>query len=341
MKNTLVLAPFDQEQLQSLRSSMRICQESWLATKRLYDPDELAQRLNQDRVHCLVIEADFVFSETLEQVSDLELIATCRNAVNHIDVEAASERGILVVNAPGRNATAVAELTVGMMLGLAHHIPPAHRYVREGQWSDPVDAYEEFRGIELAGKTAGIIGLGAIGRLVASRLQALEMTVIASDPYVTKQDAEALNIALVEPDWLLAESDWVLVHAPALPATLGLVGKEQIDRMKRTAFLVNTSAAGVVDEEALTEALKGERIAGAALDVFDGQPLPSSSKLLGLDNVLLTPHIGGATVETIQRYSRMIADDLLLFLDGKRPQRLVNPDAWERRARPAARRGDG
>ena len=331
MKNALVLAPFDQEQLERLRTSMRVCHESWLATKRLYDPDELAQRLNQDRVHCLVVEADFVFSETLERVSDLQLVAICRNAVNHIDVEAATELGILVVNAPRRNALAVAELTVGMMLGLARHIPSAHRYVTAGEWSDPVTAYEEFRGTELAGKRAGIIGLGAIGRLVARRLQAMEMRVVASDPYVSEQEAGALNVALVELDRLLAASDWVLVHAPALPATVGLVGGEQIDRMKRTAFLVNTSAAGVVDENALAEALRGGKIAGAALDVFDGQPLPLSSKLLGLDNVLLAPHIGGATVETIQRHSRMIADDLLLFLDGKRPQQLANPEGWERR----------
>ena len=331
MKNALILAPFAQEQLQRLRGSLRVTHESWLDSKRLYDPDELAQRLNRQRVHCLVIEADFVFSETLEQVTDLRLIGICRNALNHVDLEAATEWGILVVNAPGRNALAVAELTVGMMLGLARHIPSAHHSVRTGRWTDPVAAYEEFRGAELSGKTAGIIGLGAIGEMVARRLQAMEMKVIANDPYVSPQKARDLDVALVEADRLLAESDYVLVHTPAVPATLGLVAAEQLQRMKPTAFLVNTSAPGVVEEKALAEALSRGQIAGAALDVFDGQPLPPSSKLLSLDNVLLTPHIGGATHETIQRHSKMIADDVLLFHQGKRPERLVNPEAWERR----------
>ena len=331
MKNVLILAPFAPEQLRRLSAAMSVYHESWLATNRLYDPEELADLLNGGGYQGVVIEADFVFEETMEQVPGLEFIGICRGAINHVDVDAATERGILVVNTPGRNAHAVAELTVGTMLALARHIPDAHHHVKEGRWSDPVEAYDVFQGTELAGKTAGIIGLGAIGKLVARRLQAMEMAVIATDPYVTTEEAGALDVTLKDLDRLLVESDYVLVHAPALPDTLGMIGQQQLAMMKPTAYLVNTSAPGVVEEQALVETLEREGIAGAALDVFDGQPLPSSSKLLTLDRVVLTPHIGGATKETVQRHSKMITDDLLLVLEGKRPNRLVNPEAWPKR----------
>ena len=333
MKNVLVLAPFAEEQLQRLRSAMRVTHESWLATRRLYDPEELLERLNRQEVHCLVIEADFVFAEVVQEARHLEVIGICRNSLNHVDLEAATEKGVLVVNTPGRNALAVAELTMGLMLGLARHIPGAHQYIKAGGWTDPVEPYERFRGAELAGKTAGIIGFGAIGQLVARRLRAMEMTVIAHDPYLSPLKAKSLQVELVPLERLLAESDFVLVHAPASPTTLGMIGRAQLQGMKPSALLVNASAPGVVEEEALVEALRVGRFAGAALDVYDGQPLPPSSPLLGLDNVLLTPHIGGATRETIDRYSAMIAEDLLLFLEGKLPRRLVNPEAWEARYR--------
>lgn len=331
MSHALILAPFAQKHIERIRQRVRVTHESWLETGRIFDPDELALRINEEKVGYLVVEADFVFSETLEQVATLELIGVCRNALNQVDVEDATRRGVLVVNAPGRNSVAVAELTIGLVLDLARGISRANGYVKSGRWSDPVGAYAAFRGSELAGKTAGIIGLGAIGRLVARRLQGLDMRVVAADPYVGPEQAAGIGVGLTDLDLLLANSDYVLVHAPALPATMGMIGQRQLGRMKPTAFLVNTSAAGVVDEQALIAALSTGRIAGAALDVFDGQPLPSSSKLLTLENVILTPHIGGATEETIERHSRMIADDILLLLDGHRPRNLVNAQAWERR----------
>ena len=342
MKHALILAPFDGDCLARLRQSLRVTYESWLDTGALHDPGVLARRLRDEQISYLVVEADFVFEDVMEEAPLLEMIGVCRNALNHIDLDAATQRGILVVNAPGRNALAVAELAIALMLGLARPIGAAHRHIAERQWQDPVAGYTQFRGVEIAGKTAGIIGLGAIGRLVAQRLRAFDMRVIAHDPFASAPRAAELGAMLTDLDSLLATSDYVLIHAAATEATMGLIGATQLARMKPTARLINTSAAGVVDEQALIVALSAHRIAGAALDVFEGQPLPESSPLLALDNVLLTPHMGGATAETVQRQSAMISEDILLALDGKQPRHLVKSAAWaiwqERHGRAATQR---
>lgn len=328
MSHALVLTPFDPVHLERLAKRMRVTHQDWLKSNRIHDPEELGARMAEEAVDFLVIEADFVFEETLQAAPGLRLVAVCRNGLNHVDLEAATAHGVLVVNAPGRNAVGVAEHTLGLMLALARHIPAADRYIKEGHWQDPVSAYAEFRGTELAGKTLGIVGFGAIGRLVGQRGAALGMQVVASDPFVSA--AEALGVKMVALDSLLAESDFVSIHAAATEASMGLVGRAQLERMKPTAYLINTSAAGLVEEEALVAALETGRLAGAALDVFEGQPLPGSSPLLRLRNLVLTPHIGGATEETIQRQSAMVSSDILLAVDGQRPQHLVNPAAWER-----------
>ncbi len=329
MKHALVLAPFAPAELARLRERLRVTYESWLETGRIHDPDDLARRLRDERVSFLVVEGDFVFEEAMEAAPGLELIGICRNALNHVDVEAATRRGILVVNAPGRNAVAVAELTLGLMLALARRIPQADRYVKSGAWSDPVGGYLAYRGTELHGKTVGIVGLGAIGRMVAQRLAAMGMRLLATDPYVEPTQLGGLPVELTSLDELLGRSDFVLVHAPANESTMGMIGGPQLQRMKPSAYLVNASAPGVVAEEALAGALASKRIAGAALDVFEGHPLPESSPLRMLENLVLTPHIGGATDETVERQSAMMTEAILLALEGQRPKRLVNPKAWE------------
>lgn len=341
MKNALILAPFSDRHLQRLRRSVRVSYESWLDSALLYDPEELARRLRRERIHFLVVEGDFVFEETMEEAPELELIGICRNALNHVDVDAATDRGILVVNAPGRNAVAVAEMTVGLMLALAHRIADADAYVKAGRWDDPIGGYQAFRGTELAGKTAGIVGLGAIGRLVARRLLAMEMRLCAHDPFLEPERIQEIGATPVSLEDLLAQSDYVLVHATANEETMGMIAGPQLAAMKSTAYLVNSSAAGVVDEAALIEALEQGSIAGAALDVFEGHPLPESSRLRLFQNVILTPHIGGATDETVERQSAMIAEDVLLAVQGRRPVRLVNPEAWERRQSRRQRVTDG
>lgn len=332
VNGALILAPFDASSLDRLRAAgLDVTYESWLDTAELCDPEELGRRLDAEGKGYVVVEADFVFEETMDLAPGLKLVGICRNALNHVDIDAATERGVLVVNTPGRNGAAVAELTVGLMLGLARRFPAADTWVHGRKWSDPAAGYAEFRGAEIQGKTVGIIGLGAIGRMVAERLSGFGASLVAADPYVDAEAAARLGVRLVSLDDLLAVSDYVLVHVPPGESTLGLIGEGALGAMKRTAFLVNVSASGVVDEAALGDALRGGVIAGAALDVFDGHPLPESSPLLGLDNVILTPHIGGSTHETIERQSAMIVEDILRVEAGERPERLVNSAAWDRR----------
>ena len=323
----LVLAPFSDSQMAALRQDVDVTYESWTDTRRLHAPDELASRLNEERNAILVIESDFVFEELFDAAPSLRFVGICRTATDHVDVEAATARGVLVVNTPGRNAQAVAEHALGLMLSLARRIPMTHAYVSGGRWLDPVEPYLTMRGVELSGRTLGIVGLGTIGRRLASIASALGMTRLGYDPYVT---APPKGVRMTELDDLLAASDFVSVHAPRTPETEGLLDAARLSLMKPTAYLVNLSDASIVSEEALAAALREHRIAGAALDVFETHPILPASPLLALDNVVLTPHIGGATEETIERHSKMMTDDIRRFTAGERPVNLVNPTAWRR-----------
>ena len=327
MAHALILAPFSQQHLDRLRQSLEVTHESWLETRRIYDPDELAGRLTKEGTAILVIESDFVFEEVFEQADSLKFVGICRSATNHVDVDAATRHGVVVVNTPARNAEAVAEHALGLMLALARRIPQTHQYVGEGRWQDPVEPYISMRGVELAGRTLGLVGLGAIGKRVAEIGSALRMKVLAHDPYVKRA---LRRVTLVDLDKLMAESDFVSVHVPLTPETEGLLNAPLLAVMKPSAYVVNVSDASVVDQEALAEALASGRIAGAALDVFETHPISPHNPLLALDNVVLTPHLGGATEETVERHSRMMTDDILRFLDGQRPVHLVNPEAWKR-----------
>ena len=299
--------------------------ESWLETKRLYDPEELATRLERDGIEILVVEADFVLEEVFEGVPGLRFVGVCRNATDHVDVDSATEQGVLVVNTPARNSNAVAELVIGLMMSLARRIPAAHNRVMAGCWSDPVSPYLELRGTELAGKTLGIVGLGSIGSLVAEKAAALDMEVVAHDPYVAPATSAIRLTGLEE---LLRISDFVSLHLPSVPEVEGFIGRDELKIMKPTAYLLNTSNPQAVDEKALVEALSSGEIAGAGLDVYETAPLPPNHPLLALENVVLTPHIGGATDDTITRHSRAMKNAIFSFLDGKRPDNLVNPAAW-------------
>ncbi len=323
-----MLAPFTDEQLGRLRERMTVAYESWMETRRLQDPDQLAARLRDDGTHVLVVESDFVFEEAFTGASSLRFVGICRATTHQIDVEAATRHGVVVVNTPARNAQAVAEHALGLMLALARQVPQADRYVKDGRWQNPVEPYLSMRGVELAGRTLGIIGLGAVGRKTAALAQAFGMTCLAYDPYV---DQPPDVVRMVELDDLLTASDVVAIHAPATPETAGLLDARRIGLMPSTAYIVNLSDASIVGEEALVDALREKRIAGVAMDVFETQPVAPNSPLLTLDNIVLTPHIGGATAETIERHSTMMTDDILRFLDGERPRNLVNADAWDRR----------
>ena len=330
----LILAPFAERQLARLRGEMEVSYESWLDTRRVSDPDILAARIRDERFSMLVVEADFVFEDTLDICPSLKFIGVCRSSVSHVDVEAATERGVAVVNAPGRNARAVAEHALALMLALARRIPQAHHLAASGEWRNPAAGYADMRGIELGGRTLGIIGLGATGGELARICAAIGMRVLAYDPFASHADAIA---ALVKnPHALASESDFVSVHAPATPRTAGMICADFIARMKRGAYIINCADAAILDMPAVVDALASGRIAGAAFDVFETHPIAPDNPLLALGNAILTPHIGGATEETVARHSAMMADDMLRFVRGIQPVNLVNPKAWHGRKRSGA-----
>ena len=304
---------------------MDVSYESWLDTRALTDPDHLAARILSEDISILVVEADFVFGETFQQCPDLRFVGICRGSTTQVDLEAADEHGVLVVNTPGRNARAVAEHALALILSLARRMTQAHEFVSSRSWLNPVAGYTDFRGIEVGTRTVGVIGLGAIGRTLAELCIGLGMKVVAYDPYVT--DAPT-DVSLTDLATLAQASDFVSVHVPATPDTTGLLDAEFFSRMKPTSYFVNCSDYRIAEETALLDALRNRQISGAAFDVFETHPIAPDSPLLGLDNVLLTPHIGGATDETIERHSQMMADDIVNFIEGRRPVNLVNPEVW-------------
>ena len=324
----LILTPFHPDYLERLRNNLDVIHESWIDTGRLLSPDEMVERIQGQDIQILLIEADFVFDEVFESAEKLRFIGICRSAVNHVDVDAATEHGVLVVNTPARNAVSVAELTIGLMLSLARHIPAAHSMIKSQKWLDPVEPYISMRGVELAGKIVGIVGLGSVGFEVARRLRAFDMKILVYDPYTNPERIAEIGAEQIDLRQLLEVSDFVTLHCTASPETDGILGSDEIGLMKPSAYLLNTAGWDIVDEESLLNALKKRHIAGAAFDIYQTHPVPLNSPILKLDNVVLTPHIGGSTDGTIERYSRIITEEIERFIEGKRPQNLVNPQVW-------------
>ena len=318
----LVTAPFRGEGLATLESIAEVVLDPWIDHHplRIYGPDDLAARVRDEGADILVCEADFCMGAVLDL--PLRAIGSTRGDPSNVDVKGATARGIPVLHAPGRNADAVAEMTVALLLAATRGILPADRDLRAGEVvKDGRLSYQRFRGWQLAGRTAGLIGLGAVGRAARWRLEGLGMKVIAFDPY--NDEAEHSLEAL------LREADVVSVHAAPTPETLGMLGKDQFAAMRPGAVYVNSARAGLHDLDALTDALANGHLACAALDHFEGERLPEGHPLLTLENVVLTPHIGGATYDTEANHSRMIADDLRALLAGETPRFIANPEVLE------------
>jgi D-3-phosphoglycerate dehydrogenase / 2-oxoglutarate reductase len=276
-----------------------------------------------------VAGADFLVTQfcpvpavLLEAAPRLKVVGVLRAGVENVDVAAATARGVLVVNTPGRNADAVADFTVGLLIAEARNICRGHHGLRQGRW---LREYPNSGHIpDLPGKTVGIVGLGEIGRKVARRLAGFDMTVLAYDPLVR---AAPEGIRLVDLPALMAEADFVTVHARLTRETEGLVSRALIARMKPTAYLINTSRSALVDEPALVEALRARRLAGAALDVFDHEPPGADDPLVQLDNVTLTPHMAGGSNDAFFNCPRLLAAELGKLLDGGEPRSMVNREA--------------
>ena len=315
----LVTAPFRGEGLDTLRELADVVLDPWIdhTPLRILDGPKLAVWLEQEKADILVVESDFVSGP----VFDLPLVAvgSCRGDPNNVDVAQATAAGIPVLRAPGRNADAVAELAVALLLAASRHVLPADRDVRTGAvFKDDTIPYQRYRAWQLAGRTAGLVGLGAVGRALRWRLEGLGMQVLAYDPYA--DDAG-------EPlDRVLSESDVISLHAAVTPETQGMIGAEQFAAMKDGVVFLNSAREQLHDRAALVACLQSGKVGAAGLDHFAGEHLDPSDPLVSMQNVVLTPHIGGATYDTEANHSRLIADDLQRLLNGEAPLHIVNPE---------------
>ncbi len=257
-------------------------------------------------------------AEAIAAGKQLKVIARAGVGLDNVDIKVATEAGVMVVNAPTSNVVSAAELAIGHLLSLARFIPDANHSAKSGEWKRSV-----FTGTELFEKTIGIIGLGRIGTLVAQRLAGFDATIIAYDPYVTPTRAQQLGVQLATLDEVMERADFITIHIPRTPETTGLIGAKEFAKAKPTLRIVNCSRGGIIDEEALVEALRTKRIAGAGLDVFVNEP-PTGSPLLALDNIILTPHLGASTDEAQEKAGISVARSVKLALDGELVPDAVN-----------------
>ncbi len=256
--------------------------------------------------------------ELIEAAPNLRVIGRAGIGVDNIDVEAATERGIVVLNTPDANATTTAELAIAHLFSLSRHLPQADRSLREGRWER-----SKLMGSEVTGKTIGVLGFGTIGRIVAERCRGLRMRVLGFDPFVAPEVMKELGVQPAELEQLLAESDYVTVHVPKNEHTAGLLDEERIGLMKKGARLINCARGGIVDESALLAALERGHLAGAALDVFETEP-PKDNPLLARDDVVATPHIGASTTEAQAKVSSAICEQVAAFLENGEIRNAIN-----------------
>jgi phosphoglycerate dehydrogenase-like enzyme len=325
----LITAQFDQEALTTLRRYGEVEHRSYGEQMRVLAGSKLVRALKG--VDVLVTEVDQIRQYDFPKVRDLRVISCCRGRPVNIDIDAATGHGIPVLTTPGRNADAVADLTMLFMLALVRHLMPVAGILREeGDGMEKLArVFLRYKGAELWEKTVGLVGLGAVGRAVAARLLPFGARVVAYDPQVTEEQARELGVSLLRLDELLEQADIVSMHAAVTDETASLIGKREFGLMRKGAYFINTARSALTDEGALYRALHEGHLAGAALDVFEDEPPAPDNPLLTLDSVIATPHIGGSTAEVTIHQSHIATADLVRLFEGQRPLHCVNPETLE------------
>ncbi len=327
-----ITASISDDVLEKLKKKVEVTYESWRETGNIYfDVNEMIEKLKDYDIFITV--ADDLKKAELFEKTNLKLIGSCRGDPFNINLNAATVNKIPVIYTPLRNVDAVAELTVGLIISLARNLTQLDKFLHSDEFEiidfeDWIKCYNRFMGSELLNKTIGIIGFGQIGQRVAERIKAFGVDILVYDPYVLDEIVEDFG-EKTDLDTLMKKSDFVTIHAAATDDNDNIINEERIKMMKNSAFLINLAKGSLVDYEFLYGALKNRLIAGAALDVFPLEPLDEDNEFLELDNVIVLPHIGGNTVEVIQRQSEMLLDDIINWLDKKVPLHVLNPEVFE------------
>jgi D-3-phosphoglycerate dehydrogenase / 2-oxoglutarate reductase len=268
-----------------------------------------------------------VSSKMMNALPALRIAGVCRAGLENVNVEEATKRGILVFNVQGRNAEAVSDFAVGLMLAESRNIARAHMAIKQGEWRKTFSNSDNVP--QLKEKTVGIIGFGFIGQLVARKLSGFSTEILVFDPYVNTEMGEEFGVNLVSKEDLFQKSDFITVHARLTDENRGMIGEKEFLLMKPGSYFINTGRAGLVDYEALYVTLKEKRIAGAGLDVFPTEPVQERDKLIELDNVTLTTHIAGTTKEALTNSPGLLMEDIQRLLEGGKPRFIVNPQTLD------------
>ena len=349
--NFLITARLVKDQLKAIEHAIgNIVFTGWGETRELLPEDQLIKTLKG--MDIFISEYETISRKVIESADRLKLIACCRNEpLASIDVDAATERGIPVLYPPGRNAVSVAEYVFGLMISISRNIHEVYhlmKYTTEltktdykehargrmgfpSEWSFDASApLVRFGGPELAGKVLGIVGIGAIGTQVSLRANVFGMEVVTHDPYVTDAHIQRFGARRIPLNELFEQSDYILISARVREDNRGMITRELLERMKPTSYFVNIARATLVDYDALYDVLKSKSIAGAALDVYPREPIPADYPFLNLDNVICSPHLAGSSTDVKNYHSRMAVEDISLVIKGKKPERLFNPECWEK-----------
>lgn len=349
--NVLITARFVEKELKAIENAIdKLAFSGWGKTRNLLPEDQLIEALQG--MDIFISEYETISRRVIESADRLKLIACCRNEpIASIDVEAATERGIPVLYPPGRNAVSVAEYAIGMMISISRNIHEVYhlmKYTTEltktnykehtrgrmgfpSEWSFDASApLVRFGGPELAGKVLGIVGIGAIGTQVSLRANAFGMEVITHDPYVSDEHIQQFGARRIPLKNLFEQSDYILISARVRDDNRGMITRKLLGSMKPTSYFVNIARATLVDYDALYDILKSKSIAGAVLDVYPQEPIPADYPFLQLDNVICSPHLAGSSTDVENYHSRMAVEDISQVIKGQKPERLFNPESWEK-----------